>query len=372
MDAVGRLAGGVAHDFNNLLTVINGYCELLLDNLVAGTPGHGLASEIAKAGGRAAALTRQLLAFGRKEVVALRTVDVNAVLTGMQELLKRMLGEDVDVAIRLGSGVLPVKADAAQLEQVILNLVVNALDAMPEGGRFTLSTAEVGISETGALPLAEAHAGVYILLEVSDTGVGMTEAVRSRLFEPFFTTKAVGKGTGLGLATVYGIVKQFGGHIEVHTAPGQGTTFRVFLPRSTTPVDGVGPAARPVPARGAGEVVLLAEDEPLVRNLVARCLRIAGYEVLEAPTSPEAALLCERHEGPIHLLLTDVVMPQLNGPALARRAQERRTDLKVLFMSGHTDDAILRRGIRDQGVPFLQKPFTPDALARKVREVLDG
>jgi len=243
---------------------------------------------------------------------------------------------------------------------------------MADGGRLTVATAAVAISEAGAPPAGDVRAGLYVLLEMRDTGAGMTEAVRSRLFEPFFTTKGVGKGTGLGLATVYGIVKQTGGHIEVQTAPGQGTTFRVYLPHCAEPAQVVEPAPASAKPRGDGEVILVAEDEPLVRSLAARCLRMAGYHVLEALSSTEAARLCEQHDGPIHLLLTDVIMPQLSGPALARQGQKVRAGLKVLFMSGHTDDAVLRRGIRDEGVPFLPKPFTPETLVRKVREVLDA
>jgi two-component system, cell cycle sensor histidine kinase and response regulator CckA len=243
---------------------------------------------------------------------------------------------------------------------------------MPEGGKLSIATATVGISELATRPSVNVQAGVFVLLEMADNGVGMSEDVRARLFEPFFTTKGVGKGTGLGLATVYGIVKQFGGHIEVQTTLGQGTTFRVYLPHSGESLPDPEPAPQAAPPRGGDEVILIAEDEPLVRRLAAGCLRMAGYHVLEAPSSPEAVLMCAQHDGTIHLLLTDVVMPQLSGPALARQAQAHRAGLKVLFMSGHIDDALLRRGIRDEGVPFLPKPFTPDALVRKVREVLDG
>jgi two-component system cell cycle sensor histidine kinase/response regulator CckA len=372
MDAVGRLAGGVAHDFNNLLTVINGYGELLLDSLPTGTPAHGLASEIIKAAERAAGLTRQLLAFGRKQVVALQALDLNAVIDAMRGLLARVLGEDIELDVRLSTETLAVKADPTQIEQIVLNLAVNARDAMPEGGKLSIATATVGISELATRPSTSVQAGVFVLLEMGDNGVGMTEEVRSRLFEPFFTTKEVGKGTGLGLATVYGIVKQFGGHIEVQTAAGQGTTFRVYFPHSAEPLREAKAAPQSPPPRGGDEVILVAEDEPLVRSLTVRCLRMAGYHVLEAPSAPEAALICERHDGPIHLLLTDVVMPQLSGQALARQVQAHRAGIKVLFMSGHIDDAVLKLGIRDEGVPFLPKPFTPDALVRKVREVLDG
>jgi two-component system cell cycle sensor histidine kinase/response regulator CckA len=290
----------------------------------------------------------------------------------MRALVPRLLGEHIELDMQLADYGLAVKADPTQIEQVVVNLAVNARDAMPDGGRLTVATAAVAISEVGAQLARDVCAGLYVLLEMRDTGAGMTEAVRSRLFEPFFTTKGVGKGTGLGLATVYGIVKQSGGHIDVQTAPGQGTTFRVYLPHCAEPV----PVAEPAPAsakpRGGGEVILVAEDEPLVRSLAARCLRMAGYHVLEALSSPDAVRLCERQEGPIHLLLTDVIMPQLSGPALAKQAQTVRSSLKVLFMSGHTDDAVLRRGIRDEGVPFLPKPFTPEALIRKVRDVLDA
>jgi len=370
MDAIGRLAGGVAHDFNNLLTVINGYSEMLKASVEAGSPAHQIAGQIHSAGDRAAALTRKLLAFGRKQLVRHRPLDLNAMVAGMRQLLTHMVGEDVEADFSLAAGALPIKADPAQVEQVLLNLVVNARDAMPEGGRLTIATSEP--TGADAAPVAGVPAPPHVVLEVRDTGVGMSEAVRSRLFEPFFTTKGVGQGTGLGLATVYGIVKQSGGHIDVQTAVGQGTTFRIYLPRCAESVPRPDTAAEPERLPGGGEVILLAEDQPLVRELAARCLRQAGYTVLDAPSAPDAARVCESHEGPIHLLLTDVVMPHLSGAALAQQAQERRPDLKVLFMSGHTDDAVLRRGIREDGVPFVQKPFTPESLTRKVREVLDG
>ena len=372
MDAIGRLAGGIAHAFNNLLTVINGYGELLADSLTPGSPPYQLAGEIRSAGDRAAALTRKLLAFGHKQLVAHKVLDLNAALAGMRDLLEHMLGEDVESRFDLTAGVLPIKADPAQIEQIILNLVVNARDAMPEGGQLTIATSEATVREDDTPLTVELSPGPYIVLEVRDTGIGMSEEVRARVFEPFFTTKGVGQGTGLGLATVYGIVKQCGGQIDVRTALGMGTTFRVYLPRCPEPIVQNEPVPVPKAPPGDGEVLLLAEDEPLVRGLAACCLRQAGYTVLEATTSPDAVRICDSHSGPIHLLLTDVIMPHLSGPALARQALERRPGLKVLFMSGHTDDAVLRRGIREEGVFFLQKPFTPDSLARKVRDLLDA
>jgi PAS domain S-box-containing protein len=371
LEAIGRLAGGVAHDFNNLLTVINGYADLLADGLPAGGPDRGYAEEVRKAGARAAALTRQLLAFGRKQVVQPRVLDLNAVLAGMRGMLGRLLGADVALRTEPAPRLPPVRADPAQLEQVILNLAVNARDAMPEGGRLTIRTAAVRFGD-GAEPPGGIAPGSYVLLEVADTGAGMTEEVRSRVFEPFFTTKELGKGTGLGLATVYGIVKQSGGHIDVDSAPGRGTTFRVWLPSSAEPVREPEPAAASRPPWGRGEAILLVEDDPHVRALAAQFLRQAGYSVVEAPTAPDALSRCAPAAGPIDLLLTDVIMPELSGPVLAQQARQLRPGLKVLFMSGHTDDAVLRRAIRDEDVPFLQKPFSPDALARKVREVLGG
>ncbi len=365
LEALGRLAGGVAHDFNNLLTVILGGVEVLRAALPDGSPARPLADDVRRAGERAAALTGQLLAFGQRQIVAPQALDLSAVVSEVRDLLAGVVGEEVEVQTRLAAGLPPVSADPAQMEQVLVNLALNARDAMPAGGRLTITTtaAEAGPAG-GAVP-----PGPYVVLEVADTGVGMEEDVRARIFDPFFTTKEVGKGAGLGLAAVYGIVRQAGGHIDVATAPGRGTAFRVYLPVARAPAPA--PAPDEVPP-GRGEVVLVAEDEPAVRELVGQFLRLAGYSVLQAPSALEAARLCVEHDGPIHLLLSDVVMPHLSGPSLARRAREARPGLKVLFISGHHDDVVLRHGIHEGSVAFLQKPFSYTAFARKVREVLDG
>ena len=389
MEAVGRLAGGVAHDFNNLLTTITGYSEILVNELPPGNVFRGYVLEVRKAADRAAALTRQLLAYSRKSILKPVVLDLNAIVADMENLLRRLIGEDVELTTRLGPGLGRVKADPVQLQQVIMNLVVNARDAMPEGGRLTLETHNVSLPEdagtvgqtfpsaagpgqTGmsAPPLGEIVAGRYVLLSVSDTGCGMDEVILAHLFEPFFTTKEVGKGTGLGLATVYGIVKQSGGHVEVQSAVGQGTSFRVYLPRlDRGPEEGADPAGDS-PGRGS-ETILLVEDDETVRTLVRTVLRKNGYTVLEAGDGGEALVVAERHTGPIHLLLTDVVVPQLGGRRLADRLVALRPELRVLFTSGYTDDEVVRRGVFEAETSLLQKPFSPETLARKVREVLD-
>ncbi len=372
MEAVGRLAGGVAHDFNNLLTVINGFSELLAESLPAGDPGRDLAGEVRRAGERAAGLTRQLLAFSRQQVLAPRVLDLNAVVTDLGRLLRRLLGEDVELATDLMPGLWPVRADPGQVEQVVVNLAVNARDAMPTGGRLTVGTRNVtlGEADTGGDP--ELRPGDYVLLSVSDTGVGMTDDVKARAFDPFFTTKEQGKGTGLGLATVHGIVRQTGGHVEVESEPGRGSTFRVYLPRTDGSAEagtrGAGPGDLP---RGT-ETVLVAEDEPAVRALTCRVLRGCGYAVLEAGGAGEAARAAGAHPGPIHLLVTDVVMPGVGGRQLAELLRADRPGLRVLYLSGYTDDAVVRHGVYHDRVHFLPKPFAPAELARKVREVLDS
>ena len=371
MEGIGLLAGGIAHDFNNLLTVILGRTSLMLGRLEADDRSRRDVQLIQKTAERAATLTRQLLAFSRKQVLQPAVVDLNAVVADLEPMLHRLIGEDVAIAARLAVTLDQVKVDRGQIEQVIVNLAVNARDAMPDGGRLTLETANATLEESYAREHA-APPGAYVMLAVSDTGVGMSTDVQNRLFEPFFTTKGPGKGTGLGLATVYGIVKQSGGIIDVYSELGMGTTFRVYLPRMDgavpTPHAPDGPA---VTGRGS-ETLLLVEDEPSLRDLAREVLETFGYAVVEA-AGPEAALERSRaHPGVIHLLVTDVVMPQMNGRQLAAILREERPDMRVLYMSGYTDDAIVRHGVLDARASFLAKPFTPEGLGRKVREVLDA
>jgi PAS domain S-box-containing protein len=359
MEAIGRLAGGVAHDFNNLLTAIIGYADLLARR-VKGTPRleHNVA-EILEAAERAAGLTRQLLAFSRKQVLQPRVLSLNAAVADIESMLRRVIGEDVQLVTALAEGLGRVRADPTQLEQVILNLAVNARDAMPDGGRLTLETANV-----------EMDGGRYVALAVTDSGVGMDAETRSRVFEPFFTTKEPGKGTGLGLAMVYGIVAQSGGSIRVHSEPGRGTTFKVFLPRVDDPP--TDPPRSERPAGGGVETLLVAEDEDGVRALICEVLRDLGYRVLEAPRPERAVELLAGDGPPVHLLLTDVVMPGMDGRQLAQRLTALRPGLRVLYMSGYTGEAIARHGVLEHGTLLLQKPFTPEALARSVRQALDA
>ena len=371
MEAVGRLAGGIAHDFNNLLTVIAGRAQLILSRLRPEEPIHRDASLVRSTADRAAALTQQLLAFSRKQVLQPQVLNLNKVVTGMEPMLGRLIGEDIDLAVIPVEQPGRVKADPAQIEQVIVNLVVNARDAMPEGGRLTVETADVELDAASASRHFSVPAGAYVVLAVTDTGTGMDEATRTRVFEPFFTTKEPGKGTGLGLSTVYGIVKQSGGDIQLESEVGRGTRFKIYLPRVVEPA--APEEARPVPAtvpRG-DETVLLVEDEPEVRDLAREILEASGYTVLQACDPQDALLIAERHGGPIHLLLTDVIMPRQSGRALAERLRPLRPELQVLFMSGYTNEAIVRHGVLEPGTLFIQKPFTPEGLGRKVREALD-
>jgi PAS domain S-box-containing protein len=370
MEAIGRLAGGVAHDFNNMLAVINGYSELGLGYLEPQSRLEGPLREIKKAGERAATLTRQLLAFSRKQMLRPEILDLNRVVSDMHTMLSRLIGEDVLLGTRLALELGRISADPGQIEQVILNLVVNARDAMPRGGRLTLSTDNVWLDAASLRPHAGQQPGPYVVLEVSDTGCGMAPHVQARIFEPFFTTKGLGEGTGLGLATVYGIVTQSGGHLEVASTPEVGTVFRVYLPNVGGSVAAeVSGTAAPEPPRGA-ETILLVEDEEMVRTLIRTVLEGRGYRVLEVASSEELDRLRTQLPETIDLLLTDVVMPTRSGPEVAELLRQDYPQLKVLFMSGYTDDAVLRHGVCTAETAFLQKPFSPLVLAQKVRELL--
>jgi two-component system, cell cycle sensor histidine kinase and response regulator CckA len=371
MEAVGRLAGGVAHDFNNILSVILSYGEMLLADLPPGEPMRDDVDEIAKAGRRAVNLTRQLLSFSRQQVLEPRVLEPNDLLANIDKMLRRILGADVDLASVPGEGLGRVRADPGSLEQVVMNLVVNARDAMPTGGKLTIETANVELDEEYASQHPDSKPGPHVMIAVSDTGTGMDAATRARIFEPFFTTKEQGKGTGLGLSTVFGIVHQSGGTVWVYSEVGKGTTFKVFLPRVDAHVDSVQPTAPQATAHGTETILLVDDDEPV--RLVARTiLQKNGYRVIEAGNAGEALLHAESHPGPIHLLVTDVVMPRMSGPTLAQRLAAGRPGMKVLCMSGYTDDSIVRHGIIEGSIAFLQKPVTPQGLARKVRAVLDG
>jgi PAS domain S-box-containing protein len=372
MEAVGRLASGVAHDFNNVLTAILGHTELLLDGLPTLSPLRPDLEEIRKSAGRATGLTRQLLAFSRKQTLDTRVLDLNEVAFNMDKLLRRLLGEDIDVVTQLQEGLGAVRADAGQLEQVLANLAVNARDAMPEGGRLTIETRNVELDDAYAKTHVPLRPGRYVMMAVSDTGIGMSADTMNHMFEPFFTTKQPGEGTGLGLSTVYGIVKQSGGYVLCYSELGEGTTFKVYLPRVDAPLDHPTRAtARAARTRG-WETILLVEDETTLRDLTGRMLEKYGYTVLEAGSAEQALVVAGRHKGVIHLLLTDVVLPGANGRALADELCSRRADLKVAFMSGYTEAAMIRRGMLDPQAAFISKPYTAEQLAGRVREVLDG
>jgi two-component system cell cycle sensor histidine kinase/response regulator CckA len=371
MEAVGRLAGGIAHDFNNVLSVILSYGDMLLADLKPSEPMRDDVEEIRKAATRAADLTRQLLMFSRQQVIAPRVLDVNDVLNGMEKMLRRILGADVSLAFLPKDALGRVRIDPGSLEQVIMNLVVNARDAMPKGGCLILETGNVMLGEEHARVHHGVVTGPYVMLVVADTGIGMDAATQARVFEPFFTTKEAGRGTGLGLSTVFGIVQQAGGSIGVESEPGDGTTFRVYLPRVDAAVDSVKPAQPSAASRGS-ETVLLVEDDDQVRAVARGILRKSGYRVLESRNAGEALLHVEAHRGPIHLLLTDVVMPQMSGPDLAKRLAPIKPEMRVLFMSGYMDDRVFRHGVVWSQVAYIQKPITPEVLTSKVREVLDA
>jgi PAS domain S-box-containing protein len=369
MEAIGRLAGGIAHDFNNLLTVINGYCELLLEE--SRDAGRKHVEQIALAAERAATLTSRLLAFSRRQVVQFTVVDLNAVLENTRNLLIRLIGEPVELVMILDPALGRVKADPGQIEQVVMNLTVNARDAMPQGGTLTIRTANVTLDRPDVRAQFTVPAGSYVMLEVVDTGIGMNEDTQAQIFEPFFTTKAQGEGTGLGLSTVYGIVKQSDGYILVDSQPGRGATFTILLPRTmeeTATTEGSPSENRPLTGR---ETVLVVEDEDMIRDLIRHLLESHGYTVMTASRGEEAVDLAQRHAGPIDLLVTDVVMPGLSGRELADRLARSRANLRVLYMSGYTYNEIGRHGVLESDIAFIQKPFSPDGLMRKVREILD-
>jgi two-component system cell cycle sensor histidine kinase/response regulator CckA len=371
MEAIGRLAGGVAHDFNNILTAITGYSEITLLDLRRDDPLRPNIEEVLKAAERAASLTQQLLAFSSKQILQPRKINLNDTLTDMYGMLRRLIGEDIDLSLALNPELGTVIADPGQVEQIILNLVVNARDAMPQGGKITMETGNSFLDEAYAQRHLEVTPGAYAMLAVSDNGLGMDGRTQAQIFEPFFTTKPRGKGTGLGLAMVYGIIKQSGGHIWVYSEPGQGTTIKVYLPRVDAAVE---PALVEEPAElpFGRETILIVEDEDALRALIRRALKKFGYQVLEARHGGEALLICEQAQEPIHLMLVDVVLPQISGPGIAALMASLQPDMKVLFMSGYTENAIVRHGVLDQRVPFLPKPFKPVAMVRKVREVLDA
>jgi|CXWL01.1.fsa_nt_gi PAS domain S-box-containing protein len=370
LEAVGQLAGGIAHDFNNLLTAITGYSQLSLRKLPADDPVRTNVEEIAKAGERAAALTRQLLAFSRKQVLTPTVHNLNTVITEIEKMLKRLIRENIELRTVLAPDLGNIKADPGQIEQVIVNLAVNARDAMPHGGTLTIATQNIEIGQEYVSGHIAVEPGKYIKMTVTDTGEGMDEKTRSRIFEPFFTTKAVGSGTGLGLSTVHGIVSQSGGSIQVYSEPGHGTTFKIYLPCVDENVQRPRWRDEPGEDLSGNETILLVEDEDVVRGLVREILIEKGYTVLEAASGKGALSICSTYEKPIDLLFTDIVMPKMSGDELSVKVVKLRPDIKVLFMSGYTDESVAHRGIIESNAPFIEKPFTPEALARKVRAVL--
>jgi signal transduction histidine kinase len=371
LEAIGRLAGGIAHDFNNYLGVIIGYSELLTERL---GPAHALrknAGMVKDAALRAAALTRQLLAFSRKQVLEPRVLDLNAVVIEVSKMLRPLIGEGIELVVAPDPALGNVKADPAQIDQIIMNLAVNARDAMPEGGKLTIETANVELDEAYASQHAKALPGPYVMLAVTDTGIGMDKETQARIFEPFFTTKEKDKGTGLGLATVYGIVKQSGGYIWVYSEVGRGTTFKIYLPRLEAPVQKVEVRAPSLHVKGS-ETILVAEDQEMLLELAREFLVDAGYTVLEASNGAQAIDISQRHQSPIDLLMTDAVMPGMSGRELARHLQSQRPELKVLYVSGYADDAVFPNGLLEPGTAFLPKPYAREALLLKLREVLTG
>ena len=370
LEAVGQLAGGIAHDFNNLLVVINSYTDMAIETLREGDPMRADLQQVAEAGARAAGLTRQLLAFGRRQFLQPKVLSLNTVVSGIEQMLRRLIGEDIELRIKLSPDAGNVRADPAQVEQVLMNLVLNARDAMPQGGRLVVETADVELDELYAKTHADVKPGSFVLLAVSDTGSGMDQKILGRIFEPFFTTKGPGKGTGRGLATVYGIVKQSGGYINVKSEVGRGSTFQVYLPRDASKPTVLEAERRPAPA-GGSETILVVEDDDGIRRLIHRMLEPAGYKVVSAGTGQELLRICQQWPGPVDLLLTDVVMPTMSGSAVAARVSELRPSAKILFMSGYMDEAIGHHGVPETGINFIHKPFSAEGLLRRVREALD-
>lgn len=371
LESIGRLAGGIAHDFNNMLTAINGYSELTLRRLASDDPLRQNIEEIRKAGGRSAELTRQLLAFSRRQMLQPKVVDIDQVVLDTSLMLKRLIGEDVELITLVGKNVARIQADPGQLSQVLMNLVVNARDAMPDGGTITIETRNVNLDEQYARQHVSVRPGPYVMLSVSDTGIGMDAETKKQIFEPFFTTKEVGKGTGLGLSTVYGIVKQSNGNVWVYSELGKGTAFKIYLPQFEEP-NSVSLEPQPAASFSWGsETILIVEDEDMVRSLSREVLESCGYTVIVASNGVEALTVCEQHKDQIHLLITDIVMPQMGGRELAEKLSVAYPKVRVLFTSGYTDDAIVRHGIIEDDANFIQKPFNLDDLARKVRELLD-
>jgi PAS domain S-box-containing protein len=372
LEAIGRLAGGIAHDFNNILSAIHGFGSIVHGELPERDPLRADVQEILKAVDRAANLTRQLLAFGRRQVLQPKVIDVAGYVRDLERMLRRIVGEDVEFVLDLDDNAVTAKADPGQLEQVLINLVVNARDAMPTGGRITIEARNVVVAPDSR-EATELGAGSYVRLSVSDTGIGMSKKVQDHIFEPFFTTKASGQGSGLGLSTVFGIVKQSGGHIFVDSDPGNGSTFKIYFPASREQPIKVATSSNLVPINLTGaETILLVEDESAVRMFVARALRQQGYQVLDAGNGGEALVVAEQHDGVIHLLLTDVIMPRMSGKQLSERLRALRTDLRVLYMSGYAEEIIAPHGVLEAGAAFIEKPLTAEALGRKIREVLDG
>jgi two-component system cell cycle sensor histidine kinase/response regulator CckA len=370
MEAVGRLAGGVAHDFNNMLTVITGYNRMILDELSPMDPLRAYAEEVLKAADRAGALTNQLLAFSRRQIMQPRVFNVNAALMQTEKMLQRLIGEDIELILDLGVNVGNIKADPGHVEQAIVNLAVNARDAMPMGGHLRIETSDVVLDEIYARTHMGVKPGEFTMIAVSDDGHGMDADTRRHIFEPFFTTKEKGKGTGLGLATVYGIIKQAGGDIWVYSEPGQGSTFKLYFPRVSEPVSDPAGDDSFLTRRSGGETILVVEDEKAVRDLTVRILQQLGYTILTASSGAEALEISATHEGHIHLLLTDVVMPNMSGRQLADHLQLSRPQTKVLFLSGYTENTVVHHGVLDAGVDFLPKPFSRENLSKKLREVL--